>query len=435
MKTVRMICGLFLVVICVFGWVGAVMDATSNQTDYVQHIAQAEENAARGLYQRAANCYRNALNIKETQEARRALVDVTRKGYEEDTMSREDYIDVLKETCSVQPKNTAYWEELLAQLYAGEDYSEAHSVLKNLASAKIEKTPRMEELADKVNYAYTVNGRMYSAFYPTTSGYTTVRRGDKWGMLSPDGEDVYECEYTYMSTYGEDKVVLFCTTSKNQIVDEDGIVQAALPQGNVIARGCGSGLMPIWKDNTWRYFDVEKGVYKEGSYQDASSFQNGRAVVKNLGIWSFLDLDGQTTTTDFQEVKLYANGEYCYDNRMVAKQDSYGIFTAQGERVEEFSATDMDVYMGGWIAFQNADGQWGFVDRDGAVMIEPQYQNARSFSAGLAAVYDGAAWGFINEAGRWVISAQFADAGYFTAKGVCLVGQGGEYHAIVRRFL
>ena len=68
-------------------------------------------------------------------------------------------------------------------------------------------------------------------------------------------------------------------------------------------------------------------------------------------------------------------------------------------------------------------------------MIEPQFQEARSFSGGLAAVYDGKQWGFINEKGTLAIDYQFQDAGYFSAKGACPVSTvDGEYHMIILRF-
>jgi len=38
------------------------------------------------------------------------------------------------------------------------------------------------------------------------------------------------------------------------------------------------------------------------------------------------------------------------------------------------------------IAFKN-NNKWGFVNEEGKIVIEPQYDNAKSFSYGLAAVF------------------------------------------------
>ena len=48
-----------------------------------------------------------------------------------------------------------------------------------------------------------------------------------------------------------------------------------------------------------------------------------------------------------------------------------------------------------------------YVDRDGNFTIKPQFNNAESFSEGLAAVQIGWRWGFINKAGAMVINPQF----------------------------
>jgi len=80
-------------------------------------------------------------------------------------------------------------------------------------------------------------------------------------------------------------------------------------------------------------------------------------------------------------------------------------------------------------------GKWGYADGSGALLIRPQFERARKFSDGLAAVYirTGAAqkvgvddsggeqtsaaiakWGFIDETGDLVISPEFEEVGDFS---------------------
>jgi hypothetical protein len=56
---------------------------------------------------------------------------------------------------------------------------------------------------------------------------------------------------------------------------------------------------------------------------------------------------------------------------------------------------------------------------DGNVAIEPEYDKAKSFSGGVAAVCTDGKWGFINGNGTLVIDHLLADASYFDANGVC----------------
>lgn len=78
------------------------------------------------------------------------------------------------------------------------------------------------------------------------------------------------------------------------------------------------------------------------------------------------------------------------------------------------------------IAFKN-NNKWGFVNEEGKIVIEPQYDNAKSFSYGLAAVYSKGKWGFIDKNNEVVIDYQFKDtdsnaAYYFNSNGSCYVG-------------
>ena len=90
------------------------------------------------------------------------------------------------------------------------------------------------------------------------------------------------------------------------------------------------------------------------------------------------------------------------------------------------------MHIDGPIAFCRG-GLWGFADEDGSEVIAPAYEQARSFSGGVAAVCRDGLWGFIDESGQTVIDFLFTDAGYFSASdGSCPVQleEGGAYRLI-----
>lgn len=57
--------------------------------------------------------------------------------------------------------------------------------------------------------------------------------------------------------------------------------------------------------------------------------------------------------------------------------------------------------------------KWGYIDKKGKFVIKPQFDDARPFSEGLAAVQKSGLWGFINPTGKLVIPYGFGDAGQF----------------------
>jgi hypothetical protein len=65
------------------------------------------------------------------------------------------------------------------------------------------------------------------------------------------------------------------------------------------------------------------------------------------------------------------------------------------------------------IAAVMKNGQYGYIDFTGKVLIDFQFMNARSFSEGLAPVSNAKnLWGYIDDKGKMVINPQydFADS-------------------------
>jgi hypothetical protein len=51
-------------------------------------------------------------------------------------------------------------------------------------------------------------------------------------------------------------------------------------------------------------------------------------------------------------------------------------------------------------------GQWGFIDKTGKFVINPQFSEIQEFGGGLAAVRNSNGWGFIDKTGTFVITPQ-----------------------------
>src|ERR1051325_3968961 len=59
-------------------------------------------------------------------------------------------------------------------------------------------------------------------------------------------------------------------------------------------------------------------------------------------------------------------------------------------------------------------GRWGYVDGSGKIVINPQFDRAAGFSDGLAAVDFGGKYGYVDTAGKYVINPQFDDGASFS---------------------
>ena len=74
--------------------------------------------------------------------------------------------------------------------------------------------------------------------------------------------------------------------------------------------------------------------------------------------------------------------------------------------------------------------KWGYIDTDGNQVIEPQFQEARSFSNGLAAVKKSGYWGYIDSEGNMVIENIFDGAKEFNSSKNAFVKQDGMWYMI-----
>ena len=58
--------------------------------------------------------------------------------------------------------------------------------------------------------------------------------------------------------------------------------------------------------------------------------------------------------------------------------------------------------------------KWGFIDKTGKYVVEPQFDKIKDFSEGLASVEVGGKWGFINKTGKYIVGSRFDNAGEFS---------------------
>lgn len=437
MKVGRIIYGVMMTLLCVFGWVHQISAITSSRNIWQEYVDEARSCAAQSLYQRAIQSYEEALAVREDGAVRRELLDTCALAYEENTLSRGAYKIKLESACSAAPREEENWVRLVSFLRDTNSYKDAYKALGRAERSGV-KGEALSALRLEVTYSYTENGQYFSRFTAAPNGKFSIENAERWGSIDADGERDYDCDYMYISPYSDDGTVLLCTEKDNRLLDRRMVTLSILDGEFTETRAYGNGLLPVKRDGQWHYLDCEVGRELETAYDDASAYQNGMAAVLKDGAWTLIGTDGAPASeTVFSDIRLFGNGNYCRDELLsAAVGGSWGLYKTNGTPVkEDFTATDMDFCLSGPVAYQDRSGLWGFIDRKGEIVLEARYQQARSFSGGLAAVYDGSKWGFINEQGELAIACQFLDVGYFTAKGACPVSTvDGQYHMIVRRF-
>jgi WD40 repeat protein len=77
--------------------------------------------------------------------------------------------------------------------------------------------------------------------------------------------------------------------------------------------------------------------------------------------------------------------------------------------------------------------KWGYIDRNGKIVIEPRFDSADEFSEGLALIETNGKWGFIDTNGTVVIEARYSSAHKFS-EGLARVQVGGDKYGLYGRW-
>jgi hypothetical protein len=218
-----------------------------------------------------------------------------------------------------------------------------------------------------------------------------------------------------------------------EIVDITGITRAFIKTEFTEAGMLSEDKVPLRINGVFDYYSAE-GQKLFGGFYTAGSFQDGKAAVQTDKAWGIIGEDGKfIMEPKFEDIKLNSCGRFNSNGIMAAKLSGrYGLYDMSFKRIGDFGCDDMDIPTeDGLIAFRQND-LWGFVNAAGEVVIEPSWEDAKSFSNGFAAVCKDGLWGFINKNNELLIDLQFNSADYFTSAQTCVVSRSEKSYKLIK---
>lgn len=209
---------------------------------------------------------------------------------------------------------------------------------------------------------------------------------------------------------------------------------AAVIVATGILSSCGGGgdsisevnLIPVKSGKEFQYIDKEGKIVINPQFKNATVFREGLALVETSGDepkFGFITEDGKyAVNAQYKEATVFSDGLAW----VVAENAAPTAIDKKGET--KFTLQDAErvrLFKDGLAAFsmvnEEGDEKWGFVDKTGKVVINPQFKSVSNFSDGLCGVRnDDGKWGFINKEGTITINYQFDEA-YDFKNGKCVV--------------
>ncbi len=199
------------------------------------------------------------------------------------------------------------------------------------------------------------------------NGGAFFRVGDAWGFIRFDGKIVLEPRYAALNALGKLAIQAYLPEGKSRIYTTNGQPAGADVFDNVLA-----------VDD--RHFLIRKDELS-----------------------GIIDLNGRYSIP-LQAGYLYCEGNAC----IVPKGEKQGLYRPDGTVLLPPVYDNIQGSEDGEGIFTTRQGnRFGFVNGDGRWIANPEFDYARPFDAGLAAVRRNGKWGFIDTLGRVAIPFRY----------------------------
>jgi len=145
-------------------------------------------------------------------------------------------------------------------------------------------------------------------------------------------------------------------------------------------------------EDYWGYID-EKGNYVlQPMYDAAQDFSSGMGMIKNLWDWYYVNKDGVIINSASEYITRYGFSE---GMARIELKNRWGFIDRNGEIVIQPQFVDAGDFKNG-VAPVRTDNGWGYIDKSGNYFIEPQFKDAKDFENSVAKIKNDDGWVFIN---------------------------------------
>lgn len=415
-----------LIFLLAAGWLCALFSMAVDQELRAQTelIRSAEQLLEDKLYVRAADAYLTALNdyqTKNNEQIELGLADIYREGEMWD-----EYYELLRERIS-QGKASAEEYLILAQFYL--DSGDSYNAVPYLEQGRA-AFPDNEELIaldEEVRYEVSAASSTYQiAGIPSSDYYIPVSNGERWGYILENGRTALDFKYEEALRFSGNYAVVkldgvYTLIDKNgywNAVDKNGLEQ--------VTSICGTRIVAV-KDGAYGIYTNTFVKLSQEDYENVLLSSNGMSFVQKGGKWALLDENlEQVTDYVFTDVAANSQGEVFYrDYAVVADEQGYYLIYPNGEACFDTRFADAKGIESGLVAVADSEGRWGYCNEKGEVVIDCQYEDAKSFSSKLGAVKYAGTWGYVNQYNTMVIENVYEDVTPFYGELACFWDEQG----------
>ena len=299
-----------------------------------------------------------------------------------------------------------------------------------LANENLEDISSFKEMYMASAYRFRKLSGKYSDVKSFVGNYAAVKVENLWGFIDENGTFVLDAVFEDADSMISQKAAVK-KDGEYYFIDIDGDrVLASLESFEKIYSFYG-GLAVAKKNGKYGYID-QKMVPGKMEWDFATNFDDGTAALKQGDKWAIVDSAGKFLSGYvFDDIKINEQLVCCTNGVLFAKKEGkYMMSNSKGVAVTSQQYDAACLFEDSGPAAVKSGNQWGFVDNQGNVMIEPRYEEARSFNIGLAPVKVDGLWGYINSDGTVVIEPEYEDTRPFAGNRTAAVKKDGMWRFI-----
>ncbi|SMC88291.1 WG containing repeat-containing protein [Sporomusa malonica] len=232
------------------------------------------------------------------------------------------------------------------------------------------------------------------------------------------------------SSADADKLYIIKQDDKYGYIDRDGNV--VIKPIYLNAKDFAEGVAPVKiQEGTWSILNTKGEIIGTWKYVDEiNAFSEGLAVVRKGAKYGYINKKQLVIPVKFDNAYGFSEGMAVVaireGNTLAERLNAkYGYIDKNGNVVIDFQYRAAGNFKEGVAPVSSTTGfGWGYIDKTGQYVIEPNYFAAKEFSEGLAPVSVGPGkTGFISHEGKFVIPPQYSWASGFS-EGIACVKSG-----------
>ena len=428
MKNYRKIIPLALVVLMALACYSLVSNAVKENSDYNHYLSEARKYAELDITKYAIENYNKALSINPTPDV---YVEVA-EYYERQENSDTKLLNWCEDFFEKYPTNSKSYDCILKAYMKQKDYDSCFDVLSTAEKRNV-SPEYIKSVKNELSYTFKLDFNTYDDVGIYGNGFCAVKSKDAWGYVDSYGNQ--KTPITYVSA------APFTKAEMAPVVDQKGECYFIDNTGSrVLASKEKCKSFGISSDDIIKV-ELENGKYSYcdselnklfGEYDDATAFNNGIAAVKENGQWKIINNEGNAkSSTEYADVVAdEKNIVFRNDRLFVGDGTGYIMIDSSGKQIGNEKYENAHCFADSTYAAVENDGKWFFIDKNAKRLSDKTYEDARSYSNGLAAVKISGRWGFVDTDENVVIEQQFFGAKDFSEKGSCFVQTGDKWQLL-----